>query len=51
MCQSSTVYSANNTGSGNTVGLYAMNAGVIGKAGTQPSGTTAELVEYGDVIR
>lgn len=39
------------TGEGNNVGLYAEYAGQISKAGTQPSGTTAEFTSYGGVIR
>lgn len=47
----STVMSTNNSGSGNSVGLSAVNAATIGKAGAQPSGTTAEQTSGGGVIR
>lgn len=47
----STIYSYNNTGTGNTLALVADQAGTIGKGGTQPSGTTAELQQNGGVIR
>ena len=46
-----TIFSSTNTGTGNSTGLYAVNAGTIGKYGSQPSGTTAELSEGGGVIR
>lgn len=45
------VFSNNNTGSGNTVGLQATNNGTIGKYQTQPSGTTAENASRGGIIR
>jgi hypothetical protein len=45
-----TVSSANNTGTGNTYGLYAA-ASTIMKSGTQPAGTTAEQFSSGGVIR
>lgn len=48
---SSTVFSNENAGSGNTVGLQAAYASTIGKAGTQPSGTTAESSFGGGQIR
>ncbi|NHN33577.1 pectinesterase family protein [Paenibacillus agricola] len=47
----SVVGSTNNTGTGNTIGLYASTAGTIGKGGTQPAGTTAEAFSTGGVIR
>ncbi len=40
------------TGTDPTYGLYAYNAGIIGKRGTQPDGSTAnERIQYGGVIR
>jgi hypothetical protein len=39
------------SGSGNTVGLYAEFGGEIIKVNTQPSGTTAEVTSYGGVIK
>lgn len=45
------VYSDNNSGSLNTVGLRATIVATIGKNGTQPSGTTAETQITGGVIR
>jgi len=48
--ETSRVYSRNNSGSNNGVGLKT-RAGTIMKYGTQPSGTTAEVVEQGGVIR
>jgi hypothetical protein len=38
----SIVASENNSGTGNTTGLYAIQASKIGKNGTQPAGTTSE---------
>jgi hypothetical protein len=38
-------------GSGNVVGLRALDAATIGKSGTQPQGTTAEQQGTGGVIR
>ncbi|GAB7387351.1 hypothetical protein BSNK01_11870 [Bacillaceae bacterium] len=49
--QNSRVASVNNSGSGNTYGLGADYAGVIGKSGTQPAGATAEWISVGGVIR
>lgn len=46
----SNVCSNNNTGSGNTSGLYASYGGIIAKAGTQPGGTTAESQYNGGFI-
>lgn len=48
---SSTVYSNNNTGSGNTYGLVASSGGAVCKDGKQPSGTTAESTSSGGAIR
>lgn len=45
------VYSDGNTGSGNTIGLQSQRGSTIAKNGTQPSGTTAEQVTGGGVIR
>jgi hypothetical protein len=50
-CTNSQVYSDTNSGTGNTVGLSSEKCGTIGKNGTQPSGTTAESVTTGGVIR
>ncbi|MFT9848523.1 hypothetical protein [Aneurinibacillus sp. REN35] len=47
----STVSSDTNTGSGNSVGLYAAQGATIGKSGTQPSATAAEQVYGGGQIR
>lgn len=47
----STVYSTNNTGSGNTIAIGSEYTSTVGKSGTQPSGTTAELSNTGGVIR
>lgn len=47
----STIFSAVNTGSGNSIGLVANSASTIGKSGTQPLGTTPERVNEGSVIR
>lgn len=47
----STVFSSTNSGTGNTVGLYAANASTIGKYSTQPGGTTAETSVGGGAIR
>ncbi|WP_434750265.1 tail fiber protein [Paenibacillus amylolyticus] len=48
---SSTIFSLSNTGSGNTTVLYATGASTIIKAGTQPTGTTAEITSVGGLIR
>lgn len=45
-----TIYSENNSGSGNSVGLYCYQASKIGKNGTQPSWTTAEYTSTGGQI-
>jgi len=45
------IYSSNNTGNGNSVGLRAAYAATIGKNGTQPAGTITEQVLYGGEIR
>lgn len=45
------IYSDNNSGNGNNYGLLASECGVIAKNGTQPAGTTAEIIESGGVIR
>jgi hypothetical protein len=48
----STVSSANwSAGSGNTYGIRSLDASTVGKAGTQPQGTTAELQTNGGIIR
>lgn len=48
----STVYSFNNTGTNNKVGLKAYSGGTIAKDNaTQPAGTTAELITTGGAIR
>lgn len=48
----SRISSGSNSGTGNTVGLSASSAGVIGKNGSQqPTGTTAEGQSAGGVIR
>lgn len=47
----SRIFSINNTGSGNTNGLVSVGAATIGKSGTQPAGTTAEVTGSGGVIR
>lgn len=46
----STVFSDNNSGTGNTVGIRCINAAKVGKSGSQPSGTTAEVVSTGATI-
>ncbi len=46
----SSVGSWDNTGSGNTYGLAVYQGGQIHKSGTQPSGTTAELVDEGVIF-
>jgi ketosteroid isomerase-like protein len=46
----SLVTSLTNTGTGNTVGLNAVNSAKIGKSSTQPSGTTAEATSGGGTI-
>lgn len=43
------VFSQNNQGSGNGTGLWAVG-GIIQKTGTQPSGTTAEVMDWGGQI-
>lgn len=45
------IMSTNNQGSNNTLGLNADTGGVIAKNGTQPSGSIAENVYAGGVIR
>ena len=45
-----TIVSENNVGSANSVGLNAIG-GTVAKTGTQPSGTTSELIGNGGVIR
>lgn len=48
----STVYSVNNSGTGNVIGLISRGASTIGKgSATQPGGTTAESQGFGGVIR
>lgn len=47
----STVYSNTNSGTGNTIGLRSSSASTIGKNGTQPGATTAEVQQTGGVIR
>ena len=47
----SVVYSTNNDGVSNTVGIMASSAGTIGKYGSQPGGTTAETEIQGGEIR
>lgn len=47
----SIVYSNNNEGSGNTYGLYAIQASTIGKNSYQPEGTTNEYTAFGGEIR
>jgi len=50
--QLSLVYSVNNSGNAIAEGLYAQTGGVIGKGGTQPTGTgSAEGTANGGVIR
>lgn len=46
-----TVYSAVNTGSGNSIGLVANTVSTIGKSGSQPSGTTMEKMNDAGIIR
>jgi len=46
----SAIYSENNTGNGNTTGLQSIS-GTLMKNATQPSGTTAEFIDKGGVIR
>ncbi len=48
---SSVVFSNENSGAGNIIGLEAINASTIGKYSTQPGGTTAESMGGGGVIR
>lgn len=47
----SQVLSQSNTGSGNTVGLFAFDGSTLIKAGVQPSATTAESTSVGGLIR
>jgi hypothetical protein len=47
----SSVYTENNSGTGNYIGLYANYNSTIGKYGTQPNGTFAEAAFRGSVIR
>ena len=47
----SKVFSNSCSGSGNGTGLYASENATIGKHGTQPTGTTAELIQTGGEIR
>jgi len=47
----STVYSYNNSGSGNAIGLSSLNGSTIGKYSVQPTGTTAEQAGKGGIIR
>ncbi|MCO7128187.1 hypothetical protein NIE88_20805 [Sporolactobacillus shoreicorticis] len=47
----SSVYSGNNTGTGNKLGLWAERNTTIGKIGTQPAGTTAEYADGSSEIR
>lgn len=49
--KTSMLFSNNNTGSGNTIGLNVTEGGTTGKYGTQPSATTAEVTTGGGVIR
>lgn len=50
--QNAKVFSANNLGTGNLIGLNAASNAAIGKTGTQPSGTNAsEFAELGGIIR
>lgn len=46
----SKILSINNSGTGNTNSLYAKNCSLIGKNGTQPTGTTQETILYGGQI-
>ncbi|MNT60657.1 hypothetical protein D3C72_1982510 [compost metagenome] len=47
----STVFSNSNSGTGNGLVLVAQSASTIAKYSTQPTGTTAEVVTSGGVIR
>lgn len=47
----SIIFSVNNAGNGNVVGLRAEHTGTIGKSETQPGGTTAESTVTGGEIR
>jgi len=47
----SSIYSASNGGTSNSIGLQATENSVIGKDGTQPAGTLAEDTTGGSVIR
>lgn len=46
----STIVSQNNTGTGNTTGMYVFFGGVLIKYGTQPQGTTNESKAFGGNI-
>lgn len=48
--ESSLVFSSENTGANNFIGLKAYSASKIGKGGTQPGGTTAETTSTGGEI-
>ena len=45
------IISDSNSGTGNATGIFAASGGTITKAGTQPTGTTAESTSYGGAIR
>lgn len=47
----SQLFSNTNTGSGNTVGMQAITGSTIVKSGSQPAGTTAEVISGGGLIR
>jgi hypothetical protein len=47
---SSLVFSNNNSGTGNTVGIYAGSGGILTTSGPQPTGTTNSSVANGGVI-
>lgn len=47
----STLFSSNNSGTGNGFGIYCAYTSTVGKQGTQPSGTTAEYTSEGGEIR
>lgn len=49
-CENSNIYSENNSGTGNSIGLYCVQSGKIGKKGTQPGGTAAETIDGGGQI-
>lgn len=44
------IMSINNSGTDNVIALKSLNCSIIGKNGTQPSGTTQELASYGGQI-